>query len=100
MDARTLFNLGNEFFNEGRKELAMELWNRASDVDRNFREIYINQINVYRAEGNLFKERETIFKFLNSTQTGVTIELIPLMKGRLVEIEKQLNPQSQPQVQK
>ena len=93
MDVQTLFNLGNQFFNEGQTEKAMDMWNRAVSIDRNFREVYINQTNVYRGQGNIVREKESILKFLNSTQTAFSMDLIPPMKQRLMEIEKALNPQ-------
>ena len=93
MNVQELFNLGNQFHNEGRTETAMEIWNKVSAADPNFGPVYLNQHNVYRAQGNLGKARECLIKFLNCPVTGNTIDAIQVIKNQLAELDKQLNPQ-------
>ena len=96
MNVQDLFNLGNQFMNEGRTELAMEIWNKVSSLDANFGPVYLNQHNVYRGQNNLVKARECLIKFLNCPVNGMTLDAIPVIKAQLGELEKQLNPQPPP----
>ena len=96
MIAQELFNLGNEFYNEGRIETAMDIWNRIVSRDPNFGPVYINQHNVYRAQGNLAKARECLTRFLLCPVTGMTMDAIPSIKNQLLELEKQMLPQPAP----
>ena len=93
MVPQELFDLGNAFYNEGRVETAMDIWNKLTARDPNFGPVYLNQHNVYRAQGNLVKARECLLKFLNCPVSGMTLEAIPAIKAQLIELEKQLNPQ-------
>lgn len=93
MNVQELFNLGNEFYNEGRVETAMDVWNKIISRDPNFGSVYLNQHNVFRAQGNLMKARESLIRFLNCPVTGMTVEVIPAIKAQLAELEKQINPQ-------
>lgn len=97
MNAQELFNLGNEFYNEGRIETAMDIWNKTIARDANFGPVYLNQHNVFRAQGNLFKARESLVRFLNCPVTGMSINAIPAIQAQLGELDKQLNPQPPPQ---
>ena len=93
MVSQELFNLGNAFHNEGRIETAMDIWNRISAADPNFGPVYLNQHNVFRAQGNLAKARECLIKFLNCPVTGMTVDAIPAIKAQLQQLEQQLTPQ-------
>ena len=93
MGVQELFNVGIEFFNEGRTETAMDIWNKVIARDANFGPVYLNQHNVFRAQGNLVRARESLIRFLNCPLTGMTVDAIPAIKVQLQEIEKQLNPQ-------
>ena len=93
MNVQELFNLGNEFFNEGRVEVAMEIWNKAKGKDSMFGPVYLQQHNVYTSQGNLVKAKECIVAFLNCPVNGFTIDGLGAMKARLADLEKQLNPQ-------
>ena len=95
MVAQELFEIGNSFYNEGRSETAMDIWNRISAKEPNFGPVYINQHNVYRAQGNLVKARECLIKFLNCPVTGMSVDAIPAIKAQLQQLEQQLNPQPQ-----
>lgn len=100
MNTQELFNLGNEFLNDGRAELAMEIWNKTIVRDPNFGPVFLNQHNIYRAQGNLVKARECLIRFLNCPLTGMTVEAIPSIKAQLLELEKQLGLIQQPIQQK
>ena len=93
MNIGELFNLGNEFYNEGRIEIAMEIWNKVTARDPNFSAVNLNQYNVYRTQGNLVKARESLVRFLNCPLTGMSIDAIPKIKEELANLDKQLNPQ-------
>lgn len=93
MQAQELFNLGNEFYNDGRIETAMDIWNRIISRDPSFGPVHLNQHNVYRAQGNLVKARESLIRFLNCPLTGMSMDAIPAIKAQLQQIEQQLNPQ-------
>ena len=93
MNAQELFNLGNAFYNEGRVETAMDVWNKLVSGDPNFGPVHLNQHNVYRSQGNLVKARECLIRFLNCPVTGMSVDSIPAIKAQLAEIDKQLNPQ-------
>ena len=93
MDVNELFNLGNEFYNEGRVETAMEIWGKVSSRNPLFSAVHINQYNVYRNQGNLVKARESLIKFLNCPITGMSMDVIPKIKEELANLERQLNPQ-------
>ena len=95
MNVQELFNIGNEFYNDGRVETAMDIWNKVISRDPSFGPVNINQYNVYRSQGNLIKARESLLRFLNCPITGTTMDSIPAIKQQLAEIEKQLNPQAQ-----
>ena len=94
MNAQELFNLGTAFYNEGRIETAMDVWNKLITSDPNFGPVHLNQHNVYRSQGNLFKARESLIRFLNCPVTGMTVDSIPAIKAQVAEIEKQINPQA------
>jgi hypothetical protein len=93
MDSQVLFNLGNEFYNDGRIETAMDIWNKITSKDPSFGAVHLNQHNVFRSQGNLVKARESLIRFLNCPVTGTTIDAIPAIKQQLVQLEQQLNPQ-------
>ena len=95
MNVQELFNLGNAFMNEGRTESAMDIWNKVNGIDPNFGPVYLNQHNIFRAQGNLVKARECLIKFLNCPVTGMTIDSIAPIRAQLQQIEQQLNPQPQ-----
>ena len=92
MNAQELFNLGNQFYNDGRVETAMDIWNKIAGADPNFGPVYLNQHNVFRSQGNLPKARECLIKFLNCPVTGMTVDAIPSIKAQLQELEKQMQP--------
>lgn len=96
MQAQELFNLGNEFYNDGRIETAMDIWNKIIARDPNFGPVHLNQHNVFRAQGNLIKARESLIRFLNCPLTGMTVDAIPAIKAQLQQLEQQLNPQPPP----
>ena len=93
MNVPELFNLGNEFLNEGRSETAMEIWNKVVSLNPNFGPVYLQQHNIYRSQGNLPKAKECLVRFLNCPVTGFSVDGIPAIKAQLAEIDKQLNPQ-------
>lgn len=93
MNVQELFNLGNEFYNEGRVETAMDIWNKCIAKDSNFGPVHINQHNVFRSQGNLLKARESLIRFLNCPVTGMSMGAIPAIQGQLQELEKQLGIQ-------
>lgn len=93
MNVQELFNIGNEFYNEGRIETAMDIWNKTIARDPNFGPVFLNQHNVYRSQGNLLKARESLIRFLNCPVTGVSMNAIPAIQAQLQELEKQLTPQ-------
>ena len=97
MNVQELFNLGNDFYAEGRVETAMEIWNRIIRINPDFGPVYLNQHNVYRAQGNLVKAKEALVRFVNCPVTGVSIDAVPVIKAQIVELDKQINPQP-PQV--
>ena len=96
MTAQELFNLGVQFSSEGRNELAMELWNKATKLDPNFGPAYVNLHNIYRSQGNLPLAREMLVKFLNCPVNGFTIDSLPKIKQELAELDKQLQAMQQP----
>ena len=96
MNANELFNLGNAFHNEGRIETAMDIWNKIVQADPNFGPVHLNQHNVYRAQGNLFKARECLVRFLNCPLTGMTVDTVPSIRAQIQQLDQQLNPQPQP----
>ena len=93
MNVQELFNLGNEFYNEGRVETAMDIYNKLIARDSSFGPVHLNQHNIFRAQGNLFKARESLIRFLNCPVTGMTVEAIPSIKAQVQELDRQLNPQ-------
>ena len=93
MNVQDLFNVGNDFFNQGRIETAMDIWNAVITRDPNFGPVYLNQHNVFRSQGNLVRAREALLRFLNCPVTGMTVDAIPAIKVQLQELEKQLTPQ-------
>ena len=93
MIAQELFNLGNEFYNEGRAETAMDLWNKVIQKDPMFGPVFLNQHNVFRSQGNLVRARECLVRFLNCPLTGMSIDMVPAIRAQLAELDKQLNPQ-------
>ena len=93
MNVNELFNLGNEFYNQGRVETAMDIWNVVNSKDPNFGPVYLNQHNIFRSQGNLIKARESLIKFLNCPITGMTMDAIPSIKAQLAQLEQQINPQ-------
>ena len=93
MNVQELFNLGNEFYSEGRIETAMEIWNKVRAIKGDFAPVYLQQHNVYSSQGNLVKARECIVAFLNCPVSGFSLDAIPSMKARLQDLDKQLNPQ-------
>ncbi len=95
MNAQILFNLGNEFYNEGRIETGMDIWNKVIAIDPNFGPVYLNQHNVFRSQGNLVKARESLVKFLNCPITGMSMNAIPAIQAQLQQLDQQLNPQAQ-----
>ena len=95
MIVQELFNLGNEFLNEGRTETAMDIWNKVIAKDASFGPVYLQQHNIFRSQGNLVKAREALVRFLNCPVTGMTVESIPAIKAQIMELEKLLNPQPQ-----
>jgi len=99
MNVQELFNIGNEFYNEGRIETAMDIWNKTIARDPNFGPVYLNQHNVYRAQGNLLKARESLIRFLNCPVTGMSLGAVPAIQAQLQQLEQQLNPQQQPPTQ-
>jgi Tfp pilus assembly protein PilF len=93
MNIPEMFNLGNQFYNEGRVETAMDVWNKVIAADANFGPVHLQQHNVFRSQGNLFKARESLMRFLNCPVTGMTVDAIPAIRQQLAELEKQINPQ-------
>ena len=93
MNVSELFNLGNAFYNEGRVETAMDIWNKVIAADSNFGPVHLNQHNIYRSQGNLFKARESLIRFLNCPVTGMSQDSIPAIKAQLAQLDQQLNPQ-------
>ena len=92
MKVQELFNIGNEFFDEGRVETAMEIWNKVIARDTLFGPVYLNQHNVFRSQGNLVKAKECLIRFLNCPITGMSIDMIPAVRNQLADLEKQLTP--------
>ena len=93
MNVSELFNLGNEFYNEGRAETAMDIWNKVVAKDPQFGPVFLNQHNVFRSQGNLARARECLVRFLNCPITGMSIDMVPAIRAQLGELDKQLNPQ-------
>ena len=93
MNVPELFNLGNQFYNEGRVETAMDIWNKVIAGDTNFGPVHLQQHNIYRSQGNLIKARESLIRFLNCPITGMTVDAIPSIRAQVAELDKQLNPQ-------
>lgn len=95
MNVQELFNLGTEFYAEGRVETAMEIWNRIIRVNPDFGPVYLNQHNVYRAQGNLIKAREALIRFTNCPVTMQSIGARDTIFAQIAELDKQMNPQVQ-----
>ena len=93
MIVQEVFNLGLEFYTEGKTNTAMEIWDKLVSKDPNFGPVYLNQHNVYRSQGNLVKAREALLRYLNCPITGISMDAIPAIKAQIQEIEKQLTPQ-------
>lgn len=49
-----------------------------------------NMFEISEKSGNLQEVRKWLIAFLNSYQTGVTIDFIPVARQKLAEVEKQL----------
>ncbi len=92
MTAIDLFNLGNQFQNEGRVELAIELWKRACQLDLMFGPPHLHLHNVYKIQGNIPAARQELISFLNCPVTGFSIDLVPKAKAELAELDKALVP--------
>ena len=93
MNVSELFNLGNQFYNEGRVETAMDVWNKLIGADPNFGPVHLQQHNVYRAQGNLIKAREALIRFTNCPVTMQTMGARDSIFAQIAELDKQLNPQ-------
>ena len=74
MNVQELFNLGVEFMNEGRTETAMDVWNKVIAKDSQFAPVHLNQHNIFRAQGNLVKAKESLIRFLNCPVTGMSLD--------------------------
>ncbi len=96
MTAIDLFNLGNQFQNEGKVELAIEMWKRACQADAMFGPPHLHLHNTYKAQGNIMAARQELIAFLNCPITGFSLDMIPKAKAELAEIEKALLPQPLP----
>ena len=96
MNITDLFNLGNKYQQEGRVEMAVEMWKECEKIDTFFGPAHINLYNIYRSQNNIAQAKEQLVRFLNCPVTGYTLDIIPKIKQELGEIEKQLNPQPQP----
>ena len=96
MNVPELFNLGNEFYNEGRVETAMEIWNRVVRSDPNFGPVHLQMHNVYTSQNNPVKALECMIRFTNCPLTINTQGSGPAILQRIEELKKQLNPQPPP----
>lgn len=90
MNASEAFGLGNQFQQEGRMDMALEMWRKAIGIDPMFGPAHLNLFNVAKGQNNLPQAREQLIRFLNCPITGFTLEAIPRIRQELAEIEKQL----------
>ena len=90
MQAAQLNDLGIQFNQQGKLDVAIDLWKQAEQADMFFPPSHLNLYQVYKSQGNLPQAREQLIRFLNCPVTGFSIESIPRFKQELMELEKQM----------
>ena len=93
MTINDLFALANKFRQDGNVPMAVQLWTEALKADPFYGPAHVNMADMYRSQANIVAEKDHLNKFLDCPVTGRTIPLVQQAMNRLVEIEKQLNPQ-------
>ena len=95
MNAIDLFNLGNQFMNQGKVDMAIDMWLQATQAEPRAPESNLSLYNMFRSQGNLQKARDYLNRFLNSYQTAYTQEVVPKAKAELVALEEQMKQKPQ-----
>ena len=94
MTTYDLFAYGNNLRQQGNIQMALQVWQDVARQDPIFAPVHINLAHIYRSQNNTNAEREELMKFMNSPQTGVTMDLIPNVKARLMEMNAPPKPQA------
>lgn len=100
MNRVDLFAYGDKCHREGNTPMAVNIWNDLLKQDPHlgvFAAVHLNLADIHKKAGNAMGERGELIAFLNSVQTGITLDLLPNAKARLQEIDAKLAPQPQPQ---
>lgn len=92
MQAIEIFSLANQYHLEGNYVMAIDLWNKSLQ-DPTFSLSYLNLANEYLRSGNAQKALECYVNFKRRPLTGETIDMLPMVNGKIQEIQKQLTPQ-------
>lgn len=95
MNSSDLNDYGVRLANQGKIDLAIQMWQEAHNADNVFSTPALNLYSTYRKQGNLALSHKWLIAFLNRPVTGFTIGSIPQFQKELQEIEKQMNPQIQ-----
>lgn len=91
MNAPELLNLAAQFSAKGETETAIKLMKEAAAINPEHAATNINLYQIYRQQGNIILAKEFLLRFLNSPQTGFTLDAVPKAKAELAEIDKQMS---------
>lgn len=93
MTKQDLLTMGIQYRNEGRLDMAIEMWAKAAQIDPTYGPAFINLFNGFKEAGNLHKAREALSKWMTCPLTPTTIDFVPQARKELGELNQRLNPQ-------
>ena len=99
MNAIDVCALGHKYKAEGKLDMAVDLYKQAAQMPNpfGFAPAWAFVYEVMIGRGDKAGAREALINFLNAPQNGFTLDALPKFKLDLANLERELNPQPQPQ---
>lgn len=91
--AEQCFELAENFRAQNNVPLAVQMYNEVLKLNPGFGLVHINMAKLLNSQGNVQAEYEALKQFMNCNLTAITLDLVPGIKIRIAEIEKQNQPQ-------
>ena len=88
MNAIDWFNAGNDYFQKGNQQMAIEMWKKTIEANSEFGPAYLNMFETYKGRNDRQNMLKAANCFLDCPVTGRTIDLIPKMRAEIEALTK------------
>lgn len=89
--AEQYFEMGENFRLQNNMPLAVQMYNEVMKQDPDFALVHANMAKILNSQGNFQGEFEALKQFAKCKLSMVELDLVPGVKQRLGELEKQFS---------